>query len=86
MNELKALADKYGSDKGSLKHNYTEHYFKYFEPIRHRPLNILEIGVDKGASIEMWLDFFPSAGNAMEDLVDRFGFRKLDTQLTVLEV
>lgn len=61
MNELTALANKYGSDKGSLKHNYTEHYFKYLEPYKRLPVHLFEIGVDKGASIKMWLDFLPDA-------------------------
>ncbi len=61
MNELKKLADKYGSDKGALKHDYTDIYTELFEPIRNLKLNILEMGVDSGASIRMWLDFFPNA-------------------------
>lgn len=61
MNELKKLADKYGSDKGALKHDYTDIYTELFEPIRNLKLNILEMGVDNGASIRMWLDYFPNA-------------------------
>lgn len=61
MKELKELADKYGSDKGALKHDYTDIYTELFEPIRNEKLNILEMGVDKGASIRMWLDYFPNA-------------------------
>lgn len=33
---LTQLADKYGSDKGSTKHRYTELYHMLFEPQRER--------------------------------------------------
>jgi len=32
-----------------------------FDHIRNKKINILEIGVDKGASIKMWLDYFINA-------------------------
>jgi len=59
MNELTELANKYGTDKGNLKHAYTYIYSDYFEHMMNDDLKILEIGVDDGASIKMWLDYFP---------------------------
>ncbi len=58
---LDELAIKYGTDKSSKYHNYTVVYEQMFGPIRNEPLKILEIGVGTGASLKMWLDYFPNA-------------------------
>lgn len=58
---LDELAIKHRTDKSSKVHNYTEHYQQYFEPIRNEPLKILEIGVQSGASLRMWKEYFPNA-------------------------
>jgi hypothetical protein len=76
LENLTALADRYGSDKGSTKHRYTELYHMLFHPYRTLPITFLEMGLliggpEHGASadretkdlpsIRMWLDFFPKA-------------------------
>lgn len=73
---LTDLADRFGSDKGSTKHRYTELYQMLFLPYRKRKFNFLEMGlliggpehgIDKDRvtndlpSIRMWLEYFPSA-------------------------
>ncbi len=73
---LTDLADRYGSDKGSTKHRYTELYHMLFHPYRGRKINFLEMGlliggpehgIDKDRettdvpSIRMWLEYFPKA-------------------------
>lgn len=71
---LTYLANLYGSDKGTVhreKHNYTRHYHRYFDVLRHRPIRFLEIGLCRGLfenwaqddvpSIRMWLKYFPQA-------------------------
>lgn len=73
---LTVLADRYGSDKGSTKHRYTELYHMLFHPYRQRKITFLEMGlliggpeqgVDKDRktedlpSIRMWLEYFPKA-------------------------
>ncbi|QGY00264.1 hypothetical protein EI983_01190 [Roseovarius faecimaris] len=73
---LTDLADRYGSDKGSTKHRYTELYHMLFHPYRQRKITFLEMGlliggpehgVDKDRetndcpSIRMWLEYFPKA-------------------------
>lgn len=59
---LTELADHFRTDKGTLKHRYTEVYERYFAPLRGRPLTILEIGVACGASLKTWSRYFgPSA-------------------------
>ncbi|MDG1208203.1 MAG: hypothetical protein P8Q48_02620 [Paracoccaceae bacterium] len=73
---LTDLADRYGSDKGSTKHRYTELYHMLFHPYRDQPINFLEMGLLIGGpehgesadretkdlpSIRMWLEFFTKA-------------------------
>lgn len=57
--ELTILADKYGCDKGSIKHEYTKIYNKYFSILKNEKFKMLEIGYGQGSSIKMWLDYFP---------------------------
>lgn len=73
---LTGLADRFGSDKGSTKHRYTELYHMLFHPYRDRAITFLEMGLliggpEHGASadretkdlpsVRMWLEFFPKA-------------------------
>lgn len=56
MRKLDELAIKYGSDKSSLAHNYTQFYEQY---LPKQPKKLLEIGVLHGSSIRMWKEYFP---------------------------
>ncbi len=73
---LTDLADRYGSDKGSTKHRYTELYHMLFAPLRNRKLTFMEMGLLIGGpehgvdadrktedlpSIRMWLEYFTKA-------------------------
>ncbi len=73
---LTELADRFGSDKGSSKHRYTELYHMLFHPYRDQPIAFLEMGLFIGGpehgksadrktddlpSVRMWLDFFSQA-------------------------
>ncbi|WP_254871559.1 hypothetical protein [Pseudooceanicola sp. HF7] len=73
---LTDLADAYGSDKGSVKHRYTELYQMLFLPYRNRSIDFLEMGLQIGGpehgkspdrtttdapSIRMWLEYFTKA-------------------------
>lgn len=73
---LTDLADRYGSDKGSTKHRYTELYHMLFSPFRNRAITFLEMGLQIGGpehgasadrkttdlpSVRMWLEFFSRA-------------------------
>ena len=60
-NELTLLADKYGTDKGSVVHHFCGLYENVLLPVRTTATRICEIGVHKGASLRMWRDFFPNA-------------------------
>lgn len=59
MKSLDQIAIEKGTDKSSKGHSYTQYYEFVFDHIRFRPLNVLEIGIDSGASVRMWRDFFP---------------------------
>lgn len=61
MKTLDEIALQYGTDKSSAVHNYTRHYEKYFRAFRDQPINLLEIGVQTGASLRMWKEYFPNA-------------------------
>lgn len=73
---LTELADRFGSDKGSGKHRYTELYQMLFHPWRDRSIRFLEMGLQIGGpehgrsedrettdlpSVRMWLEYFPKA-------------------------
>lgn len=82
---LTMLADKFGSDKGSKKHRYTELYHMLFSPYRDQPIRFLELGLliggpehghDPGRttgdlpSVRMWLEYFTSAHITGLDISD----------------
>jgi hypothetical protein len=74
---LKALAVVNRSDKWG-SHWYAQHYEQYFAPLRHKRLNILEIGIGGyddpkrgGASLRMWRTYFPSSNIYGIDICDK---------------
>ena len=57
---LTEIADHFKTDKGTIKHNYTLVYERYFEPLRNQHgLKLMEIGVACGSSLKMWSKYFP---------------------------
>jgi hypothetical protein len=48
---------------------YLEIYEERIGPMRDEPISILELGVAKGKSMEMWRDYFPKATIAGVDLL-----------------
>lgn len=64
---LTGLADFYGTDKGSLKHSYTDVYEKLIGDLLgcdsriSAKLRVTEIGVACGASLRMWSDYLPES-------------------------
>jgi len=64
--KLTTIGMKYQTDKAYF-HLFTEFYNDYFQKVIDanvdRPINILGIGIDKGASLLMYKDFFPSTTN-----------------------
>lgn len=58
---LDEIALTAGTDKSSAFHNYTPLYEKEFDRFREKPIRFLEIGIQKGHSVKMWEEFFPTA-------------------------
>jgi Methyltransferase domain len=59
--QMDEIALRTGADKGSHFHNYTEIYSKYFAPLKSKPIKFLEIGIHRGASVQLWEEYFQSA-------------------------
>jgi hypothetical protein len=79
---LNRLARIFGTDKWG-DHWYTEHYDRYFKPLRFRRLNVLEIGVGgydlpfEGArSLRMWKAYFPKGRIVGIDIQDKTAWRE----------
>ena len=58
---LEELANYYGTDKARDDHKYVALYAALFDPIRHTALNVTEVGISMGQSLQMWHDFFSRA-------------------------
>jgi methyltransferase family protein len=50
---------------------YTPVYERYFSPLRDEPITILEIGVNTGGSMLMWLDYFTNGKVIGVDIVPK---------------
>jgi hypothetical protein len=90
---LTALANQFGTDKGTVTgaaNAYTLVYEVLFEPLRERPIDLLEIGLSAGGpevgvdadrwvedipSIRMWHAYFPKARIHGLDISDFTRFR-----------
>jgi demethylmacrocin O-methyltransferase len=65
MDKLTELANKYGTDKGTMSygHGYSVTYEEFFKDLVDKPIRLLEIGVCDprfpGASLKMWEEYFP---------------------------
>lgn len=58
--DLYKIGLKHGTDKFT-HHRYDRFYSRYLETFREQEFNLLEIGVDTGASIKTWREYFPNA-------------------------
>lgn len=67
---LSEIFNKHNSDK-TMKHMYHLVYEPHFDSIRYSELNILEVGVFKGESINAWLEYFPNATVYGIDIFER---------------
>ena len=66
LNQLSKIYKKFSAPEGSgdkgTAHSYIENYYNQrFDKIRLNKLNILEIGVSTGLSLEMWCEYFPNS-------------------------
>ena len=84
MTLLCDLAFKYGTDKcPQIKHHYTEVYYEIFKDRRESVRKVVEIGIETGASLRMWRDFFPNAMVYGADIVPEslFSEERIETFL-----
>ncbi len=58
---LDALGRQFGTDKASPQHDYLNTYERFFAKLRNSPITLLEIGVWRGASLDLWEAYFPNA-------------------------
>lgn len=58
---LDEIALKYGTDKSSKFHGYTEKYDLHFSKLRSKELKVLEIGIQNGFSMKMWKEYFENS-------------------------
>jgi len=79
---LDQIAQKHGTDKSSLLNALTEKYEMYLEPRRAERLVLLEIGIDQGASLRTWHEYFPHAVIAGLDIVIDDGSHLCSHQIT----
>jgi len=70
MDELTKVGFKYGTDK-ACDHDFLKHYHIVLNPLREEIKSLLEIGVWKGESIRMWLEYFPNAIITCIDIEDK---------------
>lgn len=59
-NKIHELGMKYESDK-ITHHKYHEIYDFFLKPFYHTKGSLLEIGINTGNSLKMWLELFPNA-------------------------
>jgi len=56
------------SDKWSL---YLDEWDRFFKPYRDQSINLLEIGIQNGGSLEIWSRYFPKAGKLVGCDIDK---------------
>ena len=70
MSSLDELGIKYGTDKASVYmkdgqevngHDYLRRYELFLRELIDEEFTLVELGVDKGASLKMWEEYFPKA-------------------------
>lgn len=59
--ELNCLGEKYGTDKAEGLNNYLKKYEFFLRSKKSKQMNVLELGVAKGASIKMLGEYFHNA-------------------------
>jgi hypothetical protein len=57
-------------DSDYVLHGYTPFYDREFSKLRDEPIRLLEIGLNVGASIKLWLQYFSQAKVIGLDIVD----------------
>ena len=69
MESLEQIGKKYPTSKNIT--GFIPIYESFFDCLREKEVNILEIGVDKGDSLRLWRDYFTKAKICGLDLVKK---------------
>lgn len=69
---LDQIGIKHGTDKSSKCHQFLDFYDNVFKDYRHKEIKILEIGIDKGASIAMLREYFTKAEIHATDVIQSY--------------
>jgi hypothetical protein len=76
MDDLSRYALHYMTDKApydgesGVYHFYTLRYHELLSSIREQAQRVLEVGIERGASLKMWRDYFPNAVIHGVDIAD----------------
>ena len=88
IKELTILANKYGSDKGTIVascHGFSEIYDDNLKEYKNIYRNILEVGVNDGSSLKMWCEFFPNTKVLGLDIGDKSQYNNDRVTCVVLD-
>jgi hypothetical protein len=94
MTTLNDVCLKHGADKGTKDrhgkrgHGYAPVYEQHFAALRDEPLRVLEVGVWRGASLRVWLEYFPRSTVVGVDVAfksDNLGDLRADQRVTLIE-
>ena len=88
MNQLVKIYQKFSAPEGSgdkgTAHSYIENYYHHrFDKIRLNKLNILEIGVSTGLSLEMWCEYFPNS-NIIGIELDNINYKPTNDRIKLI--
>ena len=88
LNQLSKIYKKFSAPEGSgdkgTAHSYIENYYHYkFDKIRLNKLNILEIGVSTGLSLEMWCEYFPNS-NIIGVELDNINYKPSNNRIKLI--
>ena len=88
MNQLVKIYQKFSAPEGSgdkgTAHSYIENYYHHrFDKIRLNKLNILEIGVSTGLSLEMWCEYFPNS-NIIGVELDNINYKPSNNRIKLI--
>ena len=77
MKTLVELFDKYGCDKGNLKHRYDRVYEPILSQHKNNSIRMLEIGIFNGNSTEAFVDFCPNLEVVGVDIFTRVDIKNI---------
>ena len=88
MNQLTNIYKKFSAPEGSgdkgTAHSYIENYYHHrFNKIRLNKLNILEVGVSTGLSLEMWCEYFPNS-NIIGVELEKINYKPSNDRIKVI--